>query len=174
MRTDTVQSIKANWIKISFVFVGLIIISLTAYSIHLYQLIDQSETVDYEVTENRVNQELALSSIEEISRYHGTTYFHVVEALSTEEKELIIFVNQADQSEELIIFTKEELVSDTEIVDKWKEETEYEKIHQIQYGIRNEIPLIEIIYIDQNQRLSYDYYRLDNGEYDSGISFAHK
>ncbi|WP_440895708.1 cell wall elongation regulator TseB-like domain-containing protein [Amphibacillus sp. Q70] len=150
------------------------IISFIAYSIYLYQNISNGKVTDFTGTEQRVNQELELSTIDQISRYHGTDYFHVVEGQTTDQEDVMIFVNQSDQEADLIVFSKGEWVTEAQIIDNWEEQTSYQKKYQTQYGIRNGTPLMEIVYLDQNGRLSYDYYRLDNGEYDSGISFANK
>ena len=65
-------------------------------------------------------------------------------------------------------------MSDDAVLANWETETSYQEIYHIQYGIRNEIPLLEIVYLDHSDRLSYDYYHLDTNAYDSGISFANK
>lgn len=174
MRINPSQSVSLNRVKISLTLIILIIISLVIYSVYLYINISNGKKADFTKTEERVNQELELSTIDQISRYHGTNYFHVVEGQMKDRTDVVIFVNQTDQDADLIVFSKDDLVSEDQIIEKWTQQTSYQEIYQIQYGIRNEIPLMEIVYLDQSKRLSYDYYRLDNGEYDSGISFANK
>lgn len=174
MRTNWSQSIITNRIKIILSLLALIIISCIVFSIYLYQSISTGKTADFTVTEQRVNEELDLSTIDQISRYHGTTYFHVVEGQTIDQEEVTVFVNQSDQEADLIVFSKDEWVTEDQIIASWEAQTSYQKRYQTQYGIRNGIPLMEIVYLDQSGRLSYDYYRLDNGEYDSGISFANK
>lgn len=151
-----------------------IVIALIGYSVYLYQYINETKTVNYHVTEVRVIEELSLDSIDNISRYHGTIPYHVVEAKTNDQEELLIFVDQSDESASLIVYSKSDLITDEAILADWKADTTYQEIYQTQYGLRNEIPLLEIVYLDHSDRLSYDYYRLDNGSYDSGISFANK
>lgn len=174
MKKDTSQSITLSRFKILLIFITLVLIAILGYSIFLYQTVLDDKTNEFELTENRVNHELELSTIDEITRYHGTNYFHVVEGMTNENEQVVIYVNQTDQEADPIVFLKNDWVEETEIINQWEDETPYQDIHQIQYGIRNETPLLEFVYLDQSGRLSYDYYRLDNGEYDSGISFANK
>lgn len=174
MKTHPVQSIKLNRLKIFIGLLTALVIALIGYSVYLYQFINETKTDNYLVTEARVTEELTLNSIDNISRYHGTIPYHVVEAIRNDQEELLIFVDQSDESAALIVYSKSDLVTDETILSDWKAETTYQEIYQTQYGLRNEIPLLEIVYLDHSDRLSYDYYRLDNGAYDSGISFANK
>lgn len=174
MKTNPVQSIKLNRLKIFIGFITAVLIAVIGYSVYLYQYINETKTENYLVTEARVTEELSLNSINNISRYHGTIPYHVVEAITNDQEELLIFVDQSDESAPLIVHSKSDLITDEAILSDWKAETTYREIYQTQYGLRNEIPLLEIVYLDQSERLSYDYYRLDNGTYDGGISFANK
>lgn len=174
MKTNFVQAIKMSRPKLFLGLMTAIVIGLIGYSIYLYQHISETKTENYRVTEARVNEELILHSIDNISSYHGNVHYHVVEAETNEQEELLIFVDQADKTADLIVCPKDELVSDDAVLANWETETSYQEIYHIQYGIRNEIPLLEIVYLDHSDRLSYDYYRLDTGAYDSGISFANK
>lgn len=151
-----------------------IVIAVIGYSIYFYQYINETKTDNFLVTEARVLEELTLDSIDNISRYHGTIPYHVVEAKTNDQEELLIFVDQSDESAALIVYSKSSLFTDEAILAEWRAATTYQEIYQTQYGLRNDIPLLEIVYVDQSDRLSYDYYRLDNGEYDNGISFANK
>jgi|GEM_PF-4813394 len=174
MKNNAVNTFKKNRIKIFFGLIVIILFSLIAFFGHLYQHINEQKVMDYQTTEDRVTQEQEISKIESISRFHGTHYFHVVEAETSEQEEVIIYVNQSEPSADLIIFSKKDLITKEELINRWKNDTNFEKLYQVQYAIRDEIPLVEIIYLDESERLSYDYYRLDNGEYDNGISFANK
>lgn len=174
MINHTDQSIKINRLKI---FIGLligIVVMLLAYCIYLYQYINQSKADMFENTLARVNNELKLDSIKQISRYHGTVFYHVVEAETIDNEAIVVFVDQTDELKELIVYSKSDWIADNDIINQWKLDVNYQEIYHIQYGLRDDIPLLEIVYLDQNNRLSYDYYRLENGEYDSGISFANK
>lgn len=174
MKTHSVKSIKLNRLKIFIGLITALVLALLGYSVYLYRYIDENKTENYLVTEARVTEELTLKSIDNISRYHGTIPYHVVEAITNDQEALLIFVDQSDESAPLIVYSKSDLITDEAILSDWKAETTYREIYQTQYGLRNEIPLLEIIYLDHSERLSYDYYRLDNGVFDSGISFANK
>ncbi|GAA4071674.1 DUF5590 domain-containing protein [Amphibacillus indicireducens] len=174
MKTNLVQSIKISRLKLFLGLLTVIVIGLIGYSIYLYQHISETKTENFQVTEARVNEELTLNSIHNISSYHGNVHYHVVEGETNNQEALLIFVDQADETADLIVYSQAELISDDVILADWESKTSYQDIYQIQYGIRNEIPLLEIVYLDHSDRLSYDYYRLDTGAYDSGISFANK
>jgi|SRR5699024_4848373 len=174
MKRDTSKSLTLSRFKIFLIIIILMIIGLLGYLIYLYQTIMDDKANAFELTESQINDELALSTIDQITRYHGTEYFHVVEGTNSEDQQVVIYVNQTDQEADSIIFLKEDWVEEREIINQWEDERSYKNLYHVQYALRDETPLLEFVYLDQNGRLSYDYYRLDNGEYDSGISFANK
>lgn len=151
-----------------------IVVAFIGVTVYFYQYINETKTDNFLVTEARVREELTLDSIDNISRFHGTIPYHVVDAKTNDQEELLIFVDQSDDSASLIVYSKSSLFSDEAILAEWRATISYREIYRTQYGLRNDIPLLEIVYVDQSDRLSYDYYRLDNGEYDNGISFANK
>lgn len=174
MKKEPSNAIKSAPFIISFIIISAVLISLTGYSIYLYQEVLVGKADGMDITESEIMEQFSLSSVEDISRFHGTEFFHVIEGTTADDKQAVIYVNQSVQEQEPLLFLKDDWVVVDELIKQWEEETSYQELYQIQYGLRNAIPLLEIIYRDQANRLSYDYIRLDNGEFDNGISFAHK
>lgn len=173
MRRQSSQYIELSWVKITLTLLLLCILALIGFSIYLYSSIESNRTRDFKFTEARLEEQLSLDQIITLSRYHGTIYYHVAVVKTTEQEQLIVFINQDDPEADLVVFDQEELVTEDEIMTLWRTQTSYQELYHTQYGLRNQTPLLEIVYLDQDKRLSYDYYRLDDGSFDSGISFAH-
>ncbi|MBM7542538.1 hypothetical protein [Amphibacillus cookii] len=172
MRRQSSPFIELSWLKVVFLLFILAILIIIGFSVYLYQSVNTEKTKGFSDTRERVEQQLEIASIDDISRYHGSKYFHVVEAKSTSDEHLVIFVDQTDQDAELVTYYKEDWIEIDHVLDEWRNQTVYQEIYHTQIGLRHQTPLLEIVYLDESGRLSYDYYRLDNGEYDSGISFA--
>ncbi|SEN44001.1 Uncharacterized protein YpmB [Amphibacillus marinus] len=171
MRQRSSQFIELSWTKAIAVSVGILLLALVFFIISLYRSIDANRTGAFSDSRQRVEEELAIHSIEHISRYHGTEYFHVIDATTAADEAIVIFVNQDDSEQDLIVFDKQDLVTEDQIMATWRNETAYQQLYRSQKGLRNQTPLLEIVYLDDNGRLSYDYYRLSDGDYDSGITF---
>ncbi|MCZ0701883.1 uncharacterized protein YpmB [Natronobacillus azotifigens] len=174
MKQRSLLSIVPNWLKIGLVVGFLLLIGFLGYGINLYQTIQANKTEDFDQTRRRVIAETELVEIDDISRYHGNAFYHVVTGTTSEDEQVLAYVLVDNDEEEILIYHLSELTSKETVTHTWQEEMDVKELLSKQYGIRGTTPLLEFIYIDANNRLSYDYYRLDDGSYDSGISFSQK
>lgn len=173
MRQQSLRSTVPNWLKI---FVGIIIgvfIVFLSYSIYLYQNNQADKFAGYEETEFRIANETKITEIDAITRYHGDEFYHVIEGRTSNGDEVLAYVLIEDDAEQDIqVYYLKDLISSDQIMSEWRSHTDVRKLMTVQYGYRGSTPLLEFIYIDENDRLSYDYYRLDDGTFYSGISFS--
>lgn len=170
MRRQSSQSIELNWFKLAFAFFAVLFIGMMIYFTTLYQTIQHNKVDTFEATRARVEAMDEDYTIQSIDRYHGEKYLHVVEARS-EQSDLVLFVDPNDQEAAIRVEKREEWVAVSDVVDLFNQTYADQTIRHINIGLRNNTPLLEIISSDRNQRFRYDYYQLDDGTYDSGISF---
>ena len=170
MRRQSSQSIELNWLKLALVGLVVVLIGVLIYVTTLYQTIQHDKRDAFDVTRSRVEALDEAYQIQAINRYHGETYLHVVEA-SREETAVVLFVDPSDEDAAIRVEKRDEWVAVSEIVTLFKETYREQLIRHVNIGLRHNTPLLEIVSHDKNQRFRYDYYRLSDGTYDSGISF---
>lgn len=167
------QSLLYTVLKWSSIVIVALLVSVFLYSVFLYQDIEESKTNDFATSEKRILEETEITEIESISRYHGQVYYNVVEGSTNTGEKLLGFVAISDEPMELEIFELSDLIDKSSLEEKWRDSCAGScELLQSQYGIRDEIPLLEVSYFDEKDRLSYAYYRLKDGSYDSGVSFS--
>ncbi|SDB91088.1 Uncharacterized protein YpmB [Pelagirhabdus alkalitolerans] len=170
-RNRQAQSFELNRWKIVVLIMVMLFLMVLTYLVYVYYSFEQSAQQGFDETIERIQTNDASFEVDSITRFHGDHHYHVVQG-EREGEDLIIFVNQSDDETEPVEFNQEDLEDEEQLLSDWESTNTYQDIHQTNIGIRQNTPLFEIIYRDQQGRLSYDYYRLDTGEYDSGISFA--
>ncbi|WP_112181159.1 MULTISPECIES: DUF5590 domain-containing protein [Paraliobacillus] len=159
-----------SWILVGFI---LLIIGIFVYSVILYQTVEANKTSDFSTSEERVLEETAIIEIDDISRYHGEIYYNVVEGQTETGDSILAFVEVSNQEVEIKTFELSNFLDKNTLLSQWQNSCSTScELLQSQYGIRGDTPLLELSYFDAEDRLSYAYYRLDDGSYDSGVSFS--
>lgn len=146
----------------------ILIVFLLGYSVNLYQTVRENKEEGFSDSIARVEAELVVDEIHGIHRYHGEDPYHVIEVTKDDTRHMV-FINLSD--DEMLVLDTSEWVEESVILATFESTRPVQTIRGVSIGIRRTTPLIEIVYRDQNNRLSYDYFRLDDGSYDSGISF---
>lgn len=172
MRPRSSPSTVPKFLKASLIVIVLVLVGLVGYGVYLYQTIETNKVAGYHETEERIISETAITEVNTIERFHGNTFYHVVTGTTADDVAIIAYVDVENESEDITFFLLEDLVDQETIINEWQANTDVDELLTAQYGIRGSIPLLEFIYIDGSDRLSYDYYRLEDGSYDSGISFS--
>ncbi|RCW64940.1 hypothetical protein [Saliterribacillus persicus] len=150
-----------------FLFVtilSVITISIISYSVHLYQEVVSDRDLDLNEVEAYVKEESAIVQISEIDRYHGDMLFHAVKGKTEDGKELLVFFYEEDDVKEIITYEMDNLMSKEEIMNNWSSTCDGCELLGSSFGMDNEVPVVEIKYIDQEERLVYEYVQLSNGE----------
>jgi uncharacterized protein YpmB len=95
--------------------------------------------------------------------YHGTESFHVFQLTDQEGDELIVWVpNTLDM---YVVKQKNEGINFEDVKQFIERELTPKRLISIKLGMENSIPLYEITYIDQQDRLSYYFISFKTGTY---------
>ncbi|CQR46665.1 hypothetical protein BN1058_00937 [Paraliobacillus sp. PM-2] len=172
MRQRSLQFTVPNWVKWFLVILFLFLFSLIVYGSNVYQLIQENKIEGFTESEERVLTETDMITVDEISRFHGRQYYHVITGKNEEGEQLLAYVNQSNSDKAISVFSLKRLVNKERIEESWQTACESCQLLQMNYGIRDNVPLLELSYFDNKDRLSYRYYRLDNGEYESGVTLS--
>jgi uncharacterized protein YpmB len=95
--------------------------------------------------------------------YHGTESFHVFQIADQDGEEFIVWVPHS--LDKYVVKQKNEGISIDEVKQFIERELNPKQLISIKLGMENSIPLYEIIYKDQQERLSYYFISFKTGTY---------
>ncbi|WP_143804805.1 cell wall elongation regulator TseB-like domain-containing protein [Paraliobacillus ryukyuensis] len=174
MRQQSSRFTVPNWIKWTTVILVLCLVAVFVYVGHLYQTIQSNKLSGFAESEERVLNETDMVTVNQTERFHGTDFYHVFIGDNKDGDRLLAYVNQTNKDEEIHTFSLNNLMTKKQLTNQWKNECESCQLLHSTYAIRDTTPLLELTYIDSQNRLTYRYYQLDNGEYESGVSFSNQ
>jgi uncharacterized protein YpmB len=158
-----------KWILVIFVIL-LLLISWRAIS--LYQSTMNSKLDEQEKAVSKVKQEELLQTVEEVTTYYGTTAYHVITGIDSTGEKTIVWVPE-DSNKSIITRHQDDGVTKEEALSKLYNNPEMDpkEIRSIRLGAEwdsntnNDRPIWEIIYIDQNDRITYYRSFFSTGDY---------
>ncbi|GGM23064.1 hypothetical protein GCM10011351_06150 [Paraliobacillus quinghaiensis] len=171
MKQQSLQFTVPNWLKWVLIGVILLVFSGIGYSIYIYQTIEKNRTETFATSEQQILNETEITKVNAITRYHGESYYHVINGQNVDGEELLAYVNKSNE-DEVQIFQTDQYMSLESLEKQWLNTCQSCELLESQYGIRGNIPLLELTYIDENDRLTYTYFRLKDGTIDSRVSFS--
>ncbi|MGM0522773.1 MAG: hypothetical protein ACQER2_01795 [Bacillota bacterium] len=169
MKQQSSQFIELNYLKIiisSLLLIGLVVVG---YSIHLYGEIRDFEDEGFEASIARVKEAYAPSDINDVTRFHGEAFYHVIHT-SDEERVTYYFVNQTDDAADITVYTAESSDPLQSILSTFESERPNNELSRVNVGLRQQLPIVEIISTTTSGAVRYDYYRLTDGTYESGLT----
>ncbi|MFB1049339.1 DUF5590 domain-containing protein [Paraliobacillus sp. JSM ZJ581] len=172
MKRQSLLSIVPSWFKWALAIVFVCLVAVVVYAANVYQDIQGNKREGFVKSEERVLSETKIVEVDKVSRFHGQKYYHVVSGRTKTDEQMLAYVHQSNAEKKIVSFSLKDFVDKEQIESKWQSECGNCRLLQSNYGIRDNIPLLELSYFDHDDRLSYRYYRLDNGEFESGVSFS--
>ncbi|GEM04289.1 hypothetical protein HMI01_12770 [Halolactibacillus miurensis] len=169
MRQQSSQFIELNYFKIVVSILLLIGLFSVGYSIHLYGVIRDHEDQGFEQSIARVKEAYDPSTIEEVTRYHGEVFYHVIHTRD-EESVTYYFVNQTDETAAITTYTVASNDPLQPMIATFKSERPTNKVIRVNVGLRQQVPIVEIVSTTTSGTVRYDYYRLTDGTYESGLT----
>lgn len=109
----------------------------------------------------KAKQQYDLKKILEVSDYHGSHYYHVIEA--TNQKGKKVFAWMPDGKGKPFIKAADEGWNKSKVKQHVKQKLQPKKIIDIQLGIEDKVPLWEVVYRDQDNRYTFYYMRFKDG-----------
>ncbi|RXJ03986.1 hypothetical protein DS745_00925 [Anaerobacillus alkaliphilus] len=112
---------------------------------------------------NYVIEHIGVEEFVSVNFYHGSESYQVFEALDVNGEEIYIWVAEALDSH--VVKPKSDGISFDDVSLFIKQELTPKKLISIKLGMENTIPLYEITYKDQQNRLSYYFISFKDGTY---------
>ncbi|MFC4322687.1 cell wall elongation regulator TseB-like domain-containing protein [Litchfieldia salsa] len=158
-----------KWILVTFI---VVVILLSWRITSLYQ-----STMNYKLDEQekallKVKEEELLKTVNEVSTYYGTAAYHVVIGDTHSGEKKIIWVPE-DAKKDTIIRKQDEGVTKEKALSKLYNNPDLDpkEIRSIKLGVEwdsktsKDRPIWEIIYLDQNDRITYYRSFFSTGDY---------
>lgn len=110
-----------------------------------------------------LQESIDIDQINVADYYHGTESFHVFQLTDQDGDELIVWV--PNTLETYVVKQRTEGISFEDVKQFIEKELSLKQLISIKLGMENSIPLYEITYIDQEDRLSYYFISFKTGTY---------
>lgn len=152
-----------RWLFWAFIIFIVFFFSTLAYGSHLYKEIEESKEEGFETSKELVLDKTEMKKIDNITRYHGKSYYHVIIGTTKVGESAIAYVPINKEDESIAFFLTEEILSEEEALGIWKSNCQACSLTETNMAIEDGHPLLEIIYISNNDRLVYCYISLEDG-----------
>ncbi len=110
-----------------------------------------------------VKEHVTVEEITNVNFYHGTDSYQVFASVDEDGEEVYIWVPETLDTH--LLKRKVEGISFEDVATFAKQELEPKKLISIKLGVEQTIPLYEITYLDNQDRLSYYYMTFKDGTY---------
>lgn len=140
-----------------FVFLIVIAQSVFIYT-HASKPISAAQQTAISIAKNHVK----LNEIIEVTFFNGDEPYQVIRALDEQDEEIIIWVRE-QKPDDIIIEKASNGLTENEVKTFASSELDVKKLQTIRIGMKYNIPVWEITFIDSNDRYSF-YYLHFNGE----------
>lgn len=153
--------------KLVLVLIVCVIIFLLIgfYFIHLYQGIMENKTEDYEEVKSLAMEAEEVEEIHNIDRFHGDHLYYVLNATSSDGKEIILYMYQIEDEWQYKTFNSDPLYSESDILSEWQNRCSNCEMLGSSIGIDNNIPVLEIKYLNEANKLVYEHVLLEDKSY---------
>lgn len=143
-----------------FIFLAFVIVVWQAVSLYLAAL--EPKTAQEEVAIDTAKVEAGLQTINEVHSYYGTVAYQVILGITAENEKVVVWIPEDEG--EIVIKKQNEGISKEQVITDLKAERNPKEIRSVKLGIEKNIPLWEVIYINENDRLTYYYSDFETGE----------
>ncbi|MGP4041310.1 cell wall elongation regulator TseB-like domain-containing protein [Gracilibacillus sp. D59] len=157
MKKQSLPFIGRNklWIIVSFCMVVLLI--TLYYFITLYQDIMNSKTEHFDDVKTLAIENTSLDVIHSIERFHGEQLYYVLEGETNDNQASLLYMYQSEEKWEYDIYDKESLYSEDILLSEWRDRCTSCELLGSTIGIDNDLPILEIKYINTSDRLVYEH-----------------
>ncbi|MFS0751601.1 DUF5590 domain-containing protein [Oceanobacillus sp. 1P07AA] len=154
---------KRKWLVYSLVGIGIILISLLAYCIYLYQVINDSRTSEMDTTTTQLLQQTSYVDIHSIESFHGTNSYHVLEATNEAGEDKLVFYPLEGEQRQLKVFDMEDMLSKDTLIESWQSSCDSCKLVNVTPALMEEEAYWEITYHDNENNYVMNYHSITDG-----------
>ena len=154
---------KRKGLLFLLVGIGIILISLLAYSIYLYQVINDSRTSEMNTTKTQLLEQTSYVDIHSIESFHGTYSYHVLEATNEAGEDKLIFYPLEGEQRQLTVFAKEDMLSKDTLIESWQSSCDSCELVSVTPALVDGEAYWEITYHDNDNNYVMNYHSITNG-----------
>ncbi|GAE91397.1 hypothetical protein JCM21714_345 [Gracilibacillus boraciitolerans JCM 21714] len=148
-----------------FLIIGLsflVLIGFGYYFFSIYQDVMTSKRAGFADVEEFTRANSNLSVIHSIERYHGDQLYYVIDGETKENKAYYAFVYQTEGNFDLKLFEQESLYQEDILRSEWQSRCNSCEYLGSSIGLDNGVPVLEIKYLDDSDRLVYEHILLED------------
>lgn len=147
--------------KIFFISFACIVI-ISSFCFYIYHSASKPITEAEQQAIEIAKEHVKINNIIETSFFNGDEPYHVIRATNEHDQEIIIWVSEANSDKIIVEFAKNGLTKE-QVKEYALSELDIKELQDIRIGMKYNIPVWEITFIDSNDRYSF-YYLTFNGE----------
>ncbi|MDX8046145.1 DUF5590 domain-containing protein [Gracilibacillus sp. S3-1-1] len=155
--------IGLNKLLVTVTIAIIVLLAAITYFIIVYQDAINSKTEYFDEITELVKENTSLNVIHSIERYHGDQLYYVVDGETDDNEAVFTFVYQPDKDEDnnedewdFKVFKKDAFYSEDTLLAEWQNRCSGCEYLGSEIGIDNDIPILEIKYFDNQDRLVYE------------------
>ncbi|WP_138417021.1 DUF5590 domain-containing protein [Aquibacillus sediminis] len=152
-----------RWLTWVLLICFVLFIVLAIYLISIYNEVQQSKQSGFQASEELALSKTDLTSVKNVTRYHGETHYHVVVGSTQDDEAAIVYVPVDTEEQKLQFFDAESFVSREDVISSWQTSCSSCQFISANLAIDNQRPLWEIKYIDNQDRYVFEYFLLEDG-----------
>ncbi|QDP40432.1 cell wall elongation regulator TseB-like domain-containing protein [Radiobacillus deserti] len=153
-----------SWVKWTPVIILFLFLIMLGFGISIYNHTMDNKRDGFEQSSEIAMEQTALVSVDQVERYHGEEYYHVVTGTTEDGEKGFAFVPQGDQQKPVRLILEKNIMNENEMKNQWKKSCSSCSFISMNLGINGDTYLWEIKYIDEQDRYVFDYYNAMNGE----------
>ncbi|MCA0970377.1 DUF5590 domain-containing protein [Halobacillus litoralis] len=172
MKRQSSRFTVPDWAKWTLLSGLILFLICAALSIWMYIDVRNDVTSEHDEAKAIALKETELSSVEDVTVYHGDRAVHILQGLFEDGEKGLVFVQVEDEEVlDVSLQTETEFLSLDEMKDQWRSSCGGCSFKKISYAYEEGQPVFELIYIDRESRYVFDYYTLSGESFDQRFAF---
>ncbi|WP_226579257.1 DUF5590 domain-containing protein [Halobacillus litoralis] len=157
----------AKWAISSFV---VLLVLCMILSVWVYLDVNQDRTAGHEEAAKLAEAESGITTVDEVSTYHGESEVFVVQGSTTEGESSLVFINDK-KTKVLDVVDISNVLPEKELKTQWSNSCSSCTFKGVNIGYEEDEPVYEITYIDSQDRYVLDYFTLTGEAFDQRFAF---
>lgn len=152
-----------SWLKLTFIILLLMIISIVIYFFITYNFIQKSKQTGFDETKQYVLETTDIIHIEHVERFQELDEYHIVFGQNDAGEDQLLFVSISNPDEEITIVNEADIIHIDELKKQWSSHCKACKLISVKPAMIDHTPLWELTYYDDSNRFVFDYVSIYDG-----------
>ncbi|WP_241657119.1 DUF5590 domain-containing protein [Halobacillus salinus] len=170
MKQQSSRFTVPDWLKWPIIVLLILFFITAVMGVWLYSDAQNDKNSQDQEARTLAIQNTALSTVQNVTVYHGEETVHIVEGTEENGSEGLAFV-QADQQSVLEYVKAKDVLSMDGMKSQWRSSCESCNFKKVQYAFEEGEPVFELTYIDEQNRYVFDYFTLTGESFDQRFAF---